>query len=280
MRRRRRSDHRDLACASRALRERALPAAIVLPTLGASGAVFGVLLAYSLTWPDRTIMLLFPPIPIKAIYFIPFIFFLMGWMFGRRQHQPCGPPRRRPGRVDPAAPDGNDGRGSPSSRSRYRWRRYRMRRNLRAVRMEELPLAPALRRRPSDVPLGAHGRTEMPEARSHARGREPRSRDRTDPTDRECGGGRGGPREVHRNPARRNSLERTRGRDRDGSLPPSSRRDPAHRQRQRADAHRRRGPGRHRDPAQARPRERSPRSRRVNWSRRSASCPTRTPPET
>ena len=31
----------------------------VLPTLGASGAVIGVLLGYSLTWPDRTIMLLF-----------------------------------------------------------------------------------------------------------------------------------------------------------------------------------------------------------------------------
>ena len=52
------------------------PAQYAMPTLGASGAVFGVLLAYSLIWPDRTIMLLFPPIPIKAIYFIPFILFL------------------------------------------------------------------------------------------------------------------------------------------------------------------------------------------------------------
>jgi membrane associated rhomboid family serine protease len=35
-----------------------------MPTLGASGAVYGVLLAFSLLWPDRTIMLLFPPIPL------------------------------------------------------------------------------------------------------------------------------------------------------------------------------------------------------------------------
>ena len=34
--------------------------------IGASGAIFGVLLAYSLTWPDRTIMLIFPPIPLPA----------------------------------------------------------------------------------------------------------------------------------------------------------------------------------------------------------------------
>jgi membrane associated rhomboid family serine protease len=32
------------------------------PTLGASGAIYGVLTAFSLLWPDRTIMLLFPPI--------------------------------------------------------------------------------------------------------------------------------------------------------------------------------------------------------------------------
>ena len=31
-----------------------------MPTVGASGAVYGVLLAYSLTWPDRTIMLAVP----------------------------------------------------------------------------------------------------------------------------------------------------------------------------------------------------------------------------
>ena len=40
------------------------------PTVGASGGVFGILLAYGLAFPNRTIMLLFPPIPMKAKYFV------------------------------------------------------------------------------------------------------------------------------------------------------------------------------------------------------------------
>jgi membrane associated rhomboid family serine protease len=47
-----------------------------IPTLGASGAIFGVLTASSLIWPDRTIMLLFPPVPIKAIWLVPLLFAL------------------------------------------------------------------------------------------------------------------------------------------------------------------------------------------------------------
>lgn len=39
------------------------------PTVGASGAVFGLLLAYALMFPHRTVMLLFPPIPMKAPLF-------------------------------------------------------------------------------------------------------------------------------------------------------------------------------------------------------------------
>jgi membrane associated rhomboid family serine protease len=119
------------------------PATYMLPTLGASGAVFGVLLGYSLTWPDRTIMLLFPPIPIKAIYFIPVIFFLsllgpqnvshvghlggilVGWVLLRRM--------------------GITG-GITLKSLQYRWRRYRMRRKLRAVQMDEL----RSRRRPDE----------------------------------------------------------------------------------------------------------------------------------
>jgi membrane associated rhomboid family serine protease len=42
------------------------------PTLGASGGVFGILLAYGLTYPNRTVMLLFPPIPMKAKFFVLF----------------------------------------------------------------------------------------------------------------------------------------------------------------------------------------------------------------
>ena len=42
----------------------------IYPTVGASGGVFGILLAYALAFPNRTVMLLFPPIPMKAKYFV------------------------------------------------------------------------------------------------------------------------------------------------------------------------------------------------------------------
>ncbi len=40
------------------------------PTVGASGALFGLLLSYGMLFPERTIMPLFPPIPMKAKYFV------------------------------------------------------------------------------------------------------------------------------------------------------------------------------------------------------------------
>ena len=39
-------------------------------TIGASGACYGVLLAFGMTFPNERIMLLFPPIPMKAKYFV------------------------------------------------------------------------------------------------------------------------------------------------------------------------------------------------------------------
>lgn len=42
----------------------------VYPTLGASGGVFGILLAYGLAFPNRMVVLLFPPIPMRAKYFV------------------------------------------------------------------------------------------------------------------------------------------------------------------------------------------------------------------
>ena len=43
-----------------------------VPTVGASGAVFGILLAFGVLFPNTQLMLLFPPIPIKAKYFVIF----------------------------------------------------------------------------------------------------------------------------------------------------------------------------------------------------------------
>lgn len=40
------------------------------PTVGASGGLFGLLLAFGMTFPNRMIMPLIPPIPMKAKYFV------------------------------------------------------------------------------------------------------------------------------------------------------------------------------------------------------------------
>ena len=110
---------------------------LYIPTVGASGAIYGVLLAYSLTWPDRTIMLIFPPVAFRAIWLIPALFgmafvmdsggrishighlggVLVGWLYMRRT--------------------GTAGKILSMNQLKYRWRRYRMRQKLRAVRHEE-----------------------------------------------------------------------------------------------------------------------------------------------
>lgn len=42
----------------------------IYPTVGASGGVFGVLLAFAMMYPNQRLLLLFPPIPIKAKWFV------------------------------------------------------------------------------------------------------------------------------------------------------------------------------------------------------------------
>lgn len=112
--------------------------ALQVGTVGASGAIYGVILAYSLTWPERTIMLIFPPVAFKAIWLIPALFFmtlvfgggnvshvghlggvLVGWLYLRNR--------------------GDVGAGHLFSWSqiKHRWRRHRMRQKLRAVQYEE-----------------------------------------------------------------------------------------------------------------------------------------------
>jgi membrane associated rhomboid family serine protease len=122
---------------------------VATQTVGASGAIYGVLLAYSLTWPDRTIMLIFPPVAFRAIWLIPGLFILtlvmdpqgnvshvghlggvvVGWLFLRRS--------------------GHAGTIT-LSQLKYRWRRYRMRQRLRAIREDEFE---SRRRRDNDRTL-------------------------------------------------------------------------------------------------------------------------------
>jgi membrane associated rhomboid family serine protease len=40
------------------------------PTVGASGAIFGVLLAFGVLFPNTQLLLIIPPVPIKAKYFV------------------------------------------------------------------------------------------------------------------------------------------------------------------------------------------------------------------
>ena len=50
--------------------QRVLSEQMDYPTVGASGAIFGVLLGFGYLVPNTELMLLFPPVPIKAKYFV------------------------------------------------------------------------------------------------------------------------------------------------------------------------------------------------------------------
>ncbi len=103
-------------------------------TLGASGAIYGVLLAYSLLWPNRTVMFIFPPVPVRAIYFIPFLF-LMEMIF-------ASPGVSHIGHLGGVLVgflllvQSNDA-GITISQLQYRFRRWRMRGKLRALDDDE-----------------------------------------------------------------------------------------------------------------------------------------------
>lgn len=106
-----------------------------VPTLGASGAVYGILMAFSLLWPDRRIMLLFPPIPMKAIWFIPFLFVMQIMMGGGGNISHAG---HLGGVIVAIILMRDQFRSYFNFRSlSYRWHRYRMRGRLRSVRREE-----------------------------------------------------------------------------------------------------------------------------------------------
>lgn len=53
----------------------------IYPTIGASGAVFGLLLAFGMMYPNSRIMLLFPPIPMRAKWFV-IVYGILTLVFG------------------------------------------------------------------------------------------------------------------------------------------------------------------------------------------------------
>jgi len=52
-----------------------------IPMVGASGAIFGLLIAFAMMFPDVELMLIFLPVPIKAKYFVP-VYALIELVFG------------------------------------------------------------------------------------------------------------------------------------------------------------------------------------------------------
>ncbi len=57
------------------------------PTIGASGAVFGLLLAYGVMWPENRVFLIFFPVPIKAKWFV-LIYAVIELLFGITRAMP------------------------------------------------------------------------------------------------------------------------------------------------------------------------------------------------
>lgn len=54
----------------------ALNLSLNMPAVGASGALYGIMIAFGMLFPNTEMMLIFLPIPIKAKYFIPVMIFI------------------------------------------------------------------------------------------------------------------------------------------------------------------------------------------------------------
>jgi membrane associated rhomboid family serine protease len=111
------------------------PMSLLLPTLGASGAIYGVVLAFSFIWPNRTIALMFPPVAFRAIWLIPVMVgvdLLMGpsnvSILGHLSGAGIGWLLLRSSGTGPGLPS--------LEQIRYRWNRYRMRKRLRSVQRD------------------------------------------------------------------------------------------------------------------------------------------------
>jgi membrane associated rhomboid family serine protease len=140
-------------------------------TLGASGAVMGVLLAYSFTYPYSTIQLIFPPIPLRAIWLIPFVLVMdlmtgssnvshlghlggvvVGWIYLVYEGKTPGAPtfetlkrrfqRFRTGKPPKGYPPSRPSKAARPERKlslKRRYQRQKMRRKLRSVPGEAGP---------------------------------------------------------------------------------------------------------------------------------------------
>lgn len=63
-------NNNSLIAQSKGLVGRVYSNVVNVPMVGASGAIYGILMAFGMLFPNTQLMLLFPPIPIKAKYFV------------------------------------------------------------------------------------------------------------------------------------------------------------------------------------------------------------------